>query len=1216
MAAIYGDYDREDHFGGVKISPLGLTPKDLLEWTDEHLKTPRGGDGLPEASKTCVMYLHEVFKRMAHPKFRDKIYVMLFTDAPGHGVPIHENMRDILADEYRRGVRFSMSTLRMVQIDGTNHYALDKQGKLEKKRFAQMNWPWEWDELCKCVKTNMTVFAFASDWSYKQLGTFVRIPQGQAFPSGRDMMCLFLSFLGYKNLKIREECLPFVGGLANMDFRKLIRGMPVPKLLRCIGDVVNEDIFLMVVNPVMGQAYRHMHNLKSHEVYGADVKKVCDSFELAVRKMPLGENKAKLQAFLKESYESTKVLDVIQDNWEEGQLAIRISEGTDKFTQKEFMSCLREGTELSRCLKMLQKLKLVKMGPNAFTEENRAYAIPLKCGFKVWALIGCLLCTTNIEVELPKTALFAVMCLEHPILGHLANSYLQNFSQYKKRVEMGDDDKDEGKAKDEGKGKDEKQQQEKDEEKDYPFDFSLTRNAKRKLVARYPVNYSPYVVEMLCSRVPEEDRVSFFGKENAIKLGIMSFLIAVKNMKEERFEAKIVPGNFQPVHLPVHEFECAECHRFRSDTTRMSHPQDEQVDVCGACWSMLNEKILDVNSPEYPLPWTKEEIQKAGSVVYDKERKCYTCDFQTCKGCTTMYEAVLANTATVREGPNKCPGCRSKMTKNVLECWRNKCATCGDDYFCPREKDYSEDYECAWCMNKLDGEERQYETCERSFSEWYASDAASCLRDMGFEAHASVFRNNSLFDLTFLEAVCLLKPTEKVAGLPSSSGTRYRFGYRQVINPGALTKAMQEQLKTGIYTEQECMICKDDLPPTEAHRVCGNTGCTAFACITCLQRQYRQVRFGELVLLKHFECSACTRPPTGKILRQYGGKSILQIHGRNNPELKQLARENYLALCAKCKHPKIYGPKGGCGDDQVPQLIEKFVCGECKEKGAAPKSELDKKMDKLIASIKEKADRNNHDGEIKDYPSGLSSHCPSCGMYLERPPGFHHLTCECGMHLCGLCDFMSDSALLLDEHLKEVADRKEREGLVDHTFGLCEHCPNCGTDIERVPGLHHLTCACGMHLCGLCDFMSDNALLLDEHLKEVADRNEREGLVDHTFEEYFSCPSCGMHLERTAGCLHITCPCGKHLCGRCKFMSETSRPVYEHLREVHGSIDAVGSANFKLDMAIKYGWKVEHGECDSDDDEEDDEEEYHQYDYYSDEEEYYQDWDGNYYYGY
>jgi len=50
---------------------------------------------------------------------------------------------------------------------------------------------------------------------------------------------------------------------------------------------------------------------------------------------------------------------------------------------------------------------------------------------------------------------------------------------------------------------------------------------------------------------------------------------------------------------------------------------------------------------------------------------------------------------------------------------------------------------------------------------------------------------------------------------------------------------------------------------------------------------------------------------------------------------------------------------------------------------------------------------------------------------------------------------------------------------------------------------------------------------------------------------YTPCPQCGVVVEKTSGCNHITCPCGQHFCHVCG-KAETESTIYVHLSEEHG----------------------------------------------------------------
>jgi hypothetical protein len=62
----------------------------------------------------------------------------------------------------------------------------------------------------------------------------------------------------------------------------------------------------------------------------------------------------------------------------------------------------------------------------------------------------------------------------------------------------------------------------------------------------------------------------------------------------------------------------------------------------------------------------------------------------------------------------------------------------------------------------------------------------------------------------------------------------------------------------------------------------------------------------------------------------------------------------------------------------------------------------------------------------------------------------------------------------------------------------------------------------------------------------VARGEEKGGLVVKM------CPACGVATEKTAGCDHIACACGKHWCFNCgEYVADTGGEVYAHMSAVH-----------------------------------------------------------------
>ncbi|KAK4098016.1 hypothetical protein N658DRAFT_561402 [Parathielavia hyrcaniae] len=59
------------------------------------------------------------------------------------------------------------------------------------------------------------------------------------------------------------------------------------------------------------------------------------------------------------------------------------------------------------------------------------------------------------------------------------------------------------------------------------------------------------------------------------------------------------------------------------------------------------------------------------------------------------------------------------------------------------------------------------------------------------------------------------------------------------------------------------------------------------------------------------------------------------------------------------------------------------------------------------------------------------------------------------------------------------------------------------------------------------------------------------------------CPACGVATEKTVGCDHISCVCGKHWCFNCgEMVADTAGEVYSHMSRVHRTWFADGGDEF------------------------------------------------------
>lgn len=60
------------------------------------------------------------------------------------------------------------------------------------------------------------------------------------------------------------------------------------------------------------------------------------------------------------------------------------------------------------------------------------------------------------------------------------------------------------------------------------------------------------------------------------------------------------------------------------------------------------------------------------------------------------------------------------------------------------------------------------------------------------------------------------------------------------------------------------------------------------------------------------------------------------------------------------------------------------------------------------------------------------------------------------------------------------------------------------------------------------------------------------------------CPECGVAVEKTSGCDHITCACGTHWCFECGIKS-TYDDIYKHMHEAHGGFGIIDGEEYYSD---------------------------------------------------
>lgn len=190
-----------------------------------------------------------------------------------------------------------------------------------------------------------------------------------------------------------------------------------------------------------------------------------------------------------------------------------------------------------------------------------------------------------------------------------------------------------------------------------------------------------------------------------------------------------------------------------------------------------------------------------------------------------------------------------------------------------------------------------------------------------------------------------------------------------------------------------------------------------------------------------------------------------------------------------------------------------------------------------------------------------------CNACLEEVEAWRMVSAGCGHELCDTCwaghfggqlqeygkDVVYKSRCpevgcttvvqqVMWEELAREADLRQYKQFTLHTFvpltGNVVWCPNpkCTRAIRYRHQRSDLGCACGLRFCITCWCEAHSPATCDEFTQWKEDTAGLTDLLTNRLlmQNYKKCPRCGIFMERTAGCNHITCKCGHQWCYMCK----------------------------------------------------------------------------------
>lgn len=189
----------------------------------------------------------------------------------------------------------------------------------------------------------------------------------------------------------------------------------------------------------------------------------------------------------------------------------------------------------------------------------------------------------------------------------------------------------------------------------------------------------------------------------------------------------------------------------------------------------------------------------------------------------------------------------------------------------------------------------------------------------------------------------------------------------------------------------------------------------------------------------------------------------------------------------------------------------------------------------------------------------LIDQCDSAMKSRDRS-GFGFPIC-CAKEGCGTRLLLVDLRSLLPQEKLDELFRASLGSFVESSGGVYRFCPfpdcpsvYCVTPSEMFP-MGPFTCgACGVETCTMChlEYHEGISCKLYKDFKDHPDLSLEEWRKGK--EQVKDCPSCSHTIEKSEGCNHISCRCGKHICWVCLEVFAGSEDCYEHLRSVHQTI--------------------------------------------------------------
>ncbi|KAE9364937.1 hypothetical protein N431DRAFT_430545 [Stipitochalara longipes BDJ] len=338
------------------------------------------------------------------------------------------------------------------------------------------------------------------------------------------------------------------------------------------------------------------------------------------------------------------------------------------------------------------------------------------------------------------------------------------------------------------------------------------------------------------------------------------------------------------------------------------------------------------------------------------------CNIKTCRAQYVVYRVEALNVKP------KCWYCRTN-SKTPAPCV--ECSECLNRVIYPnayRPKDMK-DFKCYACTNGRKTIVSVETTAKKLADE---NTIAWLLKNEGKKI-AEPFNKRSLFHtISQADAVGFV---DKVQVFPESQNLKLTLNGKLVRNAPELVAELKSWISRRKTESGTCSLCFSSMKKSNVLPACGRSGCAQRICQGCLKGWYGLNAPGRIINTAALSCPFCRRNPTAKTLAKYG----MGIHAVGDLASAVRDKGQWISVwCGQCGHAKRYIERVCAAG--APVELKDWTCDDCKTY----------KCDKVKA-------------------------CPGCGTMTEKTSGCDHITCTvrgCGTHWCFFCGGKFDQATI------------------------------------------------------------------------------------------------------------------------------------------------------------------------------------------------------------